>query len=95
MGFINSLLLQTFEIFCRLGDMAQPLRTLAVPAKEMKSTPSTHTEVYKTSSKKTNALFWLPWVPDIHILNRYTCRQTLRLTLGDPLGNYTMTQCDD
>lgn len=57
--------------------------------------PSTHTEAYKTSSKKTNALFWLPWAPDMHTLHIYTCRQTLGLTLGDPLGNYAMTQCDD
>jgi hypothetical protein len=80
MGFTNSLLLWAFEIFCNgLGDMAQQL-ILAVPTEEMSLISSTHMETYKTSSKKTNALFWPPWVLDTHILHIRTCRQTLIYT---------------
>lgn len=62
----------TILYFCRhlkfsitiAGDIGQQLRTLATLVEEMDLIPSTHTEVYKTSSKEPSALFWYP--PDTH-----------------------------
>lgn len=58
--------------------MTRELQALGILAEDLVFIPSMwFSTVYNASSRSLDALFWLPRVPAMHMVDKHTCKKTM------------------